>query len=214
MTRILLAFGDSNTHGTPPITVRGLHARFPVGTRWPTVTAKALGPDWQLVEEGLPGRTATPTADPVMGAHMDGQTGLRIALASHGPLDLLTIMLGTNDQKTHFGQDAAAITANIAGLLAIARSDDAKARHPAMHILLICPPAVLEQGTFAESMMGAAPTSALLPTQYATLAARWGVGFLDAGKHIQSSPDDGVHLDAASHVTLGKAVARRIEQMF
>ena len=94
----IMTFGDSNTHGTPPIVTRGLYARFPAGVRWPTVMAASLGPDWHLVEEGLPGRT-TCFSDPLMGPYMDGPTGLRIALESHGPLDVLTIMLGTNDTK-------------------------------------------------------------------------------------------------------------------
>ena len=53
----------------------------------------------------LPGRT-TCLPDPVMGAHMDGVVGLRIALESNGPIDLLTIMLGTNDAQYHHARSA------------------------------------------------------------------------------------------------------------
>ena len=74
MTRTLLCFGDSNTHGTPPIVTRGeAYRRFGADTRWPRVAASML-PGWEVVEEGLPGRT-TQFSDPVMGAHMDDARG-------------------------------------------------------------------------------------------------------------------------------------------
>jgi lysophospholipase L1-like esterase len=145
MARTLLCFGDSNTHGTPPIVTRGeAYRRFGADTRWPRVVASLL-PDWEIAEEGLPGRTAQ-FPDPVMGAHMDGREGLKIALQSHGPIDALIIMLGTNDTKTRFGASPEKITAGIAGLLDIAMSLEMQARHGDFHILLICPPPVLEQG--------------------------------------------------------------------
>ena len=98
MTRTLLVFGDSNSHGTPPIVTAGEYFRFDAAIRWPRILERALGEGWCVVEEGLPGRT-TQFDDPIMGAHMNGQTGLRIALESHGPIDLLVVMLGTNDAK-------------------------------------------------------------------------------------------------------------------
>ena len=61
--------------------------------RWPVIMAGAAGVT--LIEEGLGGRLAAGRGDPIMGDHMNGQLGLRIALASHGPIDLLTIMLET-----------------------------------------------------------------------------------------------------------------------
>lgn len=210
MNKTLMTFGDSNTHGTPPMTALGPNPRFGPGTRWPTVTAATLGPNWTLVEEGLPGRTATTQADPLMGAHMNGQMGLRIALASHGPIDLLTIMLGTNDTKTHFAQTAEAITGHIAALLGIARDPLVQEKHGGFDILLICPPKVRETGMFQDSLMGAAAKSAALPGLYKSLATHWRIGFLDAGQHITTCDEDGVHFDATAHHTLGQAVAAEI----
>ena len=59
-----------------------------------------------MVEEGLPGRTAQ-YDDPVMGAIMNGRPALRMALQSHGPIDVMTLMLGTNDVKTRFASTPA-----------------------------------------------------------------------------------------------------------
>ncbi len=209
MTRTLLTFGDSNTHGTPPIVTRGVYARFGRGVRWPTVAHAQLGAEWDLVEEGLPGRTAQFT-DPVMGPYMNGEQGLRIALESHGPIDVLTIMLGTNDTKTMFGATPEAITGGIAALMAIAFSEEVQTRHSGFKVLLICPPPVLEQGPIAREFFGGRAKSMALPPLYADLAHVWGAGFVDAGQHIGVSPVDGVHYDEAAHATLGAAAAKAI----
>jgi hypothetical protein len=82
----VLCFGDSNTHGSPPIVTRGeAYGRFGADARWPRVAVSMLS-GWEVVEEGLPGRTAQ-FPDPMMGAHMDGREGLKIALHSHGSID-------------------------------------------------------------------------------------------------------------------------------
>ena len=209
MIKTVLTFGDSNTHGTPPAHARGEYNRFGPETRWPTVMQAALDPDWALVEDGLPGRT-TNKADPVMGAHMDGQLGLRIALESQGPIDLLVIMLGANDLKTHHGASVDQVVAGLAGLLGIARSEPYQTRHKGFDILLIAPAPVLEQGTYRDGLLGANTKSRDLPFAIAQLADHWGLPFLDAGMHIQPSPIDGLHFSAEDHVTLGRAVAAKI----
>lgn len=142
---VLLTFGDSNTHGTPPIIDRAEYRRFPRGIRWPTVAHAALGADWELVEEGLPGRTAQ-FDDPVMGDYMNARPALRMALQSHGPIDVMTLMLGTNDVKTRFSTTPEQVAAGVAGLLDVALSLDYQARHSGFRILLICPPPVVETG--------------------------------------------------------------------
>ena len=201
---VILCFGDSNTHGTPPMRTVGEYARFGADVRWPSRMARALG--WELVEEGLPGRTAH-IADPVMGAHMDGPEGLKIALQSHGPVDWLVIMLGTNDVKARFGASAEQVTGGIAALLDIAQSAEMQTRHGGFRVLLICPPPVLEQGPIADQFFGARRRSLELPPLYKALAEARGVAFLDAGQVISVSPQDGVHYEAAAHGTLADAVA-------
>lgn len=202
----LLAFGDSNTHGTPPLTRRGVSDRYGTDVRWPSVTAADLGPDWTVVDEGLPGRT-TQFDDPVMGAHMNGQVGLRIALQSHGPIDVLSIMLGTNDAKTRFAPTPQRVAAGMAGLLDIALSEEMQNRHGGFAVLLVCPPAVVETGILAGEFMGAAELFRDLPARYATLAKGRGAGYLDAGGIIAVSDTDGVHLEPDAHLALGRAIA-------
>ena len=205
----LLTFGDSNTHGTPPIVERGEYRRFGRGVRWPTVTHAALGADWELVEEGLPGRTAQ-YDDPVMGDIMNGRPALRMALQSHGPIDVMTLMLGTNDVKTRFATEPSQVVAGIAGLLDVAQSLEYQTRHGGFRILLICPPPVVETGPIATEFWGGAERSRALAPLYADLAQSRGAGFLDAGKVIEVSPIDGVHFDEAAHAKLGAAVAQAV----
>ncbi|MFN4153985.1 MAG: SGNH/GDSL hydrolase family protein [Paracoccaceae bacterium] len=208
----LMTFGDSNTHGTPPIVTRGEYHRFGPEVRWPQVCWRALGAAWELAEEGLPGRTAQ-FADPVMGAHMNGQDGLKIALQSHGPLDVLTIMLGTNDVKARFSATPEAVTAGVAGLVDIALSLEMQARHGGFRVLLICPPPVVETGPIGGEFLGAATRSVGLAPRYQALAEARGIGFLDAGAFIAVSQQDGIHFEPEAHAALGLAVAQAIGRL-
>lgn len=212
MTRTLLVFGDSNSHGTPPIATRGLYERYPAGTRWPSVAAAALAPEWELVDEALPGRT-TQFDDPVMGAHMNGRTGLRIALQSHGPLDLLAIMLGTNDAKKRFAATPELITAGIAGLVDLATSDEYQIRHGGFSVLVICPPPLREAGLLAGEFQDGAAVSQALAPMLEDYCARRGVAFFDAGTVIAVSELDGVHFAPEAHVALGQAVAAAVRAL-
>ncbi len=206
----ILAFGDSNTHGTPPIVDPAAYERFGSDLRWPPLMARALG--WDLIEEGLPGRTAQ-FSDPIMGSHMNGQAGLRMALESHGPIDLLVIMLGTNDVKSRFCATPEVVTGGIASLLDIAQGSEMQARHGGFRVLLVCPPPVVEVGPIKDEFYGGATRSQALPPLYAALAAARGCGCLDASGVIAVSPLDGVHFDEAAHGLLAVAVAQAVRAM-
>ncbi len=212
MAHTLLVFGDSNSHGSPPIVTPGEYLRFDGAIRWPRVMARALDEGWAVVEEGLPGRT-TQFDDPVMGAHMNGQTGLRIALESHGPIDLLALMLGTNDAKTRFNPTPERIVAGIAGLVDIALSEPMQTRHDGFEVLVICPPPVEEVGPISGEFLGGAAVSAGVARVLAAHCAARGVAFFDAGSVIEVSGQDGIHFEPDAHQALGLAVARVIEGM-
>ena len=208
--KTILTFGDSNTHGTPPMQQRGVYGRYPIGTRWPTVMAADLG--WTLIEEGLPGRT-TQYDDPVMDGIMNGFPALRQALQSHGPLDVLTIMLGTNDTKTRFAARPETIAGGCAALLDLAMGDEMQSRHGGFKTLLIAPVPVRETGVLAAEFWGATQCSHALARHLKTLAHAKGAGFFDAGSHAQASPIDGVHLAPETHQTLGHAIAEAVKTL-
>lgn len=207
----LLTFGDSNTYGTAPIYADDIRERLNAQTRWSARAARTLG--WDLVEAGLPGRTAaTPDPDD-MGVHMDGRLGLRIALESCGPIDVMTLMLGTNDVKTAFGLTADTIASHIDGLLETALSDEMQARHKGFKLLLIAPPPVRETGFLEESFIGAHAKSLALAQQLAERAKTRGAAFLNAGDYINVSEIDGVHYGAEMHAKLAVAVADALAKL-
>ena len=101
MTRVILCFGDSNTHGTQPMATLDGNGRFGHDARWPSVMGRALGPAYEVIAEGHPGRT-TVHDDPTEGPHRNGVRVLPALLESHKPLDLVILKLGTNDLKYGF----------------------------------------------------------------------------------------------------------------
>ena len=204
-----LAFGDSNTHGTLP--EEGFD-RHPVGVRWPTVAHAALPDGWALVEEGLPGRT-TRFDDPIMGAHMNGWVGLKIALMTHAPVDLITIMLGTNDVKSRLGATPEAIGSGIMGLLDIINDPELIARAGQPKVLIIAPPPVDVQDERAPEWLGSNEKSRALSALYSEIAQAYRVRFLDAGAHIAVAPVEGIHFTAEAHQTLGAVVGEKLRTM-
>jgi lysophospholipase L1-like esterase len=211
--RTLLCYGDSNTHGTMPMARLMDMGRYGPEARWPGVLQADLGSGWRVIEEGLPGRT-TVHPDPISGVHKNGLAVLPAVLESHRPLDLVVLMLGTNDLKHRFGVPAVEIAVSVEHLvLATLRSGTGPgAAAPA--VLLVAPPPVLEAGCLAEVFEGGAAKSARLAGFCAEVAMRHGIGFLDAGQHIESSPLDGVHFDAEAHFALGRAVAGTVRALF
>ena len=207
MRRILI-YGDSNTFGTGPMRDLSDDPIFAKSDRWAGVMAQSLGPDWDIVVEGLPGRT-TVHADPIEGAHLNGLATLLPILASHRPIDLLILALGTNDSKHRFGLTAQDIALGVARLLREAATTGYVAQS-----LVMCPPAVEERGDLAQIFRRAPARCDGLADQMARFAVENGAAFLDAGAHINVDPLDGVHFSKDSHAILGNAVADKVREIF
>ena len=209
--RTVLCYGDSNTHGTAPMATLLDRRRLARAERWPGVLAAALGPGWQVIEEGLPGRT-TVHSDPVEGEWKNGLAVLPAILDSHRPIDLVVLMLGTNDLKPRFQVPPVQIAVSIERLVRLIATSDCGPGDRPPRLLLIAPAPVTESGSLAE-VFGGGPARADLAGPYAEIAARHGAAFLDAGRVWSVSPVDGVHFDAGEHAKLGRAVAEAIGRM-
>ena len=129
----ILCFGDSNTWGQDPLTGE----RLGKDIRWPGVLAKDLGPSCEIIEEGMNGRT-TVWDDPIQG-YANGQDYLVPCLKSHRPLDLVIIMLGTNDLKNRFSLSARDIAKGAAVLVGIVFKSDCGVKQAAPKVLLVAP---------------------------------------------------------------------------
>jgi len=212
MARTVLLFGDSNTHGTMPMPDLDFDGRFDRGERWAGRLARLL-PDWEVIAEGHPGRT-TVHDDPVEGAHRNGLTVLPALLESHRPLDLVLIMLGTNDLKQRFSVNACDIALSLERLVRVIRASEAGPDGGPPEVLLVAPPPILEVGCLAGMFAGGAAKSQGLAAEIRSAARRLDVPFLDAGEVVAVSPVDGIHYDSEANPALAEAFAAAIRAHF
>jgi len=210
--RTLLLFGDSNTHGTMPARALGDTGRFARGDRWAGQLARLL-PDWEVINEGLPGRT-TLHDDPIEGAHRNGLAVLPAILETHRPVDVVLLMLGTNDLKKRFALNAQDIALSAERLVSFIRAHGAGPGGKAPGVLLVCPPPIKEAGCLAEMFEGGAATSRGLASRMEAVAQRLEVPFLDAGQLASVSDIDGIHFDAGANPVLAEAFADAIRRHF
>jgi lysophospholipase L1-like esterase len=207
--RSVLCYGDSNTHGTA--TVSRSNGRYGPAERWPGALRTALGSDWLVIEEGLGGRT-TVSDDPVeFNPDKNGARFLPVALHTHKPLDVVVIMLGTNDLKARFGKSAWEVAQGVGVLVDLVSRSACGPQESSPETLVVCPPVILDRlPNHADLFAGAPPKSREMARHYEAVAAARGVHFLDAGTVIRSSAFDGFHLDPEAHETLGRAIAGKI----
>ena len=228
--KTVLCYGDSNTWGYNP---RG--GRFDYTTRWPTVMAALLNrgstgadensgpvpgmpgtsgdcPYW-VVEEGLNGRT-TCLEDPIEGDR-NGLRQLMPILRSHRPLDLVIVMLGTNDLKRRFNPSPYEISqgAQLVAKAVLASECGHDDGQPA--VLLVCPAPITDAPAFAQIIdPNALEISRKLAVHYRVCAVECGAAFFDAGSVIgASSPVDGIHWEAEDHRRFAEAMAKQVREL-
>jgi lysophospholipase L1-like esterase len=204
----ILCFGDSNTYGYSPESGK----RFDRDQRWTGVLRRTLGNGYEIIEEGQGGRT-TVWDDPVEGGNKNGLAYLSACLESHSPLDLVTLMLGTNDAKKRFSVTATDIGMCISRLVQQILSGNSGRDWKAPKLLLIAPPPFARLSGFAEVFLDGTEKSKKLGSIYREIAARFGCSFLDAGEIIRSSDIYGIHFEEDEHRKLGQAVARTVKQL-
>jgi len=212
MKKTILCFGDSNTHGYNSSN----NGRFTEEERWTCLLSKYLGEDYSVKEEGLSGRT-TVFSDPLFEG-LDGISYISPCLLTHEPIDLLIIILGTNDTKERFGATASNIAKGLERLTRKAISTT-EAWRDKPNILLIAP-LPIEKGyenTFVSDEMGkgCSEKSQALANLYKEVADRNGCHFLDSasiqGMHMY--PYDYMHLSKESHELLAYKLSKVIPQI-
>lgn len=206
----ILCFGDSNTWGFIP----GSGQRYPAHIRWPSVLAEILGPDYEIIEDGISGRT-TVWDDP-LAPYRNGLEGLGYGLLRAKPIDLVVLMLGTNDlyHTNAFGY--------YRGLSRIARRimgaqeyyhDSSSVFKKEPKLLLVSPvtlhrdigklrPELNLDGQYEESCQFARYTK--------QLAEELNVPWADAAACAVASEVDGLHLSPEDHRALAEMLAEKI----
>lgn len=204
--RTIVCYGDSNTYGYRADT----GGRFPPDERWPVVMAARLGADWAVIAEGLPGRT-TVFDDPLQEG-LSGIACLSPILRSHGPIDTLIVLLGTNDTKERFGASGAVIALGLRRLVEKAMALPVWNGKP--DIVLVAPApieAAYIDAEFGATMgVGCAEKSKALAPLYQQIAADLGLRFFDADGVAAVHPKDYMHLTAKGQQALGNALAELV----
>ena len=205
--KTILCYGDSNTWGWNPST----QTRYARDERWPGVLQQELGDEYFVIEEGLPGRT-TVWDDPIEG-YKNGKEYLIPCLETHKPIDLVAIMLGTNDLKVRFSLSAFDVAAGAGVLVDIVQRSEAGPDGNAPKVLLMAPPPLGRLTDFAEMFDGARVKSRKLAERFQQAARERGCALFDTSNVIVSSDVDGAHLEAEEHWKLGRAVAAVMRNM-
>ncbi len=214
----ILCFGDSNTWGYVPSNNLD-YKRYPADVRWSgrlrgllsvAGPAKSAEPvHFEIIEEGLNGRT-TAIDEP----GRDGRNGhayLGPCLESHFPLDVVLLMLGTNDLKLKFESSPEQITARIEQCVQLIFEKSKKYNSRPLKLILMPPPIPRLEFIYDQFRYPELETNARkLPQLYRELAAKHQIEFLDVSVVVESSRIDGAHLDADQHEKLAKVIAQKI----
>ena len=209
----IVCFGDSNTHGYRASN----DSRYDEQERWTCLLQKQLGDDYLIIEEGLSGRT-TCFPDPIH----EGLSGLDYiypCLMSHEPVDLLVIMLGTNDTKERFGASATCIALGLKRLIAKAASTFDAWRTGRPNILVVTPKSIDKRYVttpVGKTMgIGCAEKSECLAEEFEGIASLMGCHYLDANAVVtEQNHYDYMHLTKEGHQELANALSKVILSLF
>jgi len=212
----ILCYGDSLTWGWIPVTEGAPTLRYPFQERWTGAMAAALGAGYHIIEEGLSARTTC--LDDPNDPRLNGSAYLPASLASHLPLDLVILLLGSNDTKSYFHRTPYEIATGMAKLVGQvgASAGGVGTLYPAPKVLVVSPPplAPMPHPFFDGMFEGGREKTAALAGQYRAMADFMKVEFFDAGSVITTEGCDGIHLTVENNMALGKALAIKVSEVF
>lgn len=195
----ILCFGDSNTYGYIP---NGI-GRYGENIRWTGRLQKKLSSEAIVIEEGLCGRTTV--FDDALRKGRRGIEILPILLESHNPLDVVIVMLGTNDCKKVYGASANVIGRGIEQMI-----QQIKTALPQTKILLVSPiwlgENVWKTEYDPEFSIESVEISKGLRSVYKEIAKQYNCSFLAASEVAYPSEADQEHLDENGHKELANAI--------
>ncbi|WNG87279.1 SGNH/GDSL hydrolase family protein [Mycobacterium sp. ITM-2016-00317] len=208
----ILCFGDSLTWGWVPVADGMPTERYPRDKRWTGVLADGLGQDYEVIEEGLSARTTT--ADDPTDPRLNGSKYLPACLASHLPLDVVILMLGTNDTKAYLHRTPLDVALGMSVLVTqvLTSAGGVGTGYPAPKVLVVAPPplAPMPHPWFQQIFEGAHDKTARLAEVYAAMASFVKVPFFDAGSVISTDGEDGIHFTEQNNRALGEALREQV----
>lgn len=208
MLKNIMCFGDSNTHGF----IAGSGGRYNENTRWTRLLQKHLGLEYYVIEEGLNGRTTIYDDENLK--NVNGSRYLEVAVATNKPLDLVIIMLGTNDTKERYNASPIDIARGLGNLIKILRNPEIYNKE----ILIISPIHISDKildSEYCESFGGlkGVEKSKSLAKEFKKIANEYQCHFMDAADYAKADDKDAIHLDAKGHGDLAVAVYHKIKEI-
>lgn len=203
----ILCYGDSNTWGYDP------KSGYRFKNRWTQVLAQILSED-EIIEEGLNGRTLV-HEDPY-GTGRCGVSAIAMLLQTHQPIDLIIMMLGTNDLKTMYNLNAEMIAKGVRENIKIMQNPFLCERYALPEILVVSPISLGEEvlttslwyGEFHETSY---QVSKQMAKPIKEICDAYHCHFFDAAQVACASKADGVHMDEKNHILLAQALAEKIK---
>lgn len=202
----ILCYGDSNTFGYRPDKL----GQYDETVRWTALIAQALGENFRVIENGVCGRT-TAMDDP-RAAGRNGLADIDSVMEQYSPVDLVILMLGTNDLKTFYGMNERKIAENCGRI--IDKIENLK--YGAPKILLVSP--IL----MGDNILSIKPlydknsliVSRSIAAEYEMLAKEKGCFFMRAEDYADPSSVDCEHMDEVGHRNLARAIAAKVKEIF
>jgi len=215
--KTILCFGDSNTWGFPPDYEEPdpVKARYPWQVRWPGVMQSILGKEYRIVEDAINGRTAF-FNDP-LSEFRNGAAAIDYAMLANMPVDLVTIMLGSNDVKIFFNAQPFIIGKGIETLIDKIRLGGYGPGGESPEILIIAPAklpgSIVRTWVKNEFDEISVKKSEQLAEVYQEVAQRKECHFMNASDFVEANDKDALHLDEAAHAKLAEAVSEKVKEI-
>lgn len=217
----VLVYGDSNTWGWKPVSDGKAVPRYHDDQRWPGVMQKTLGSGYVVEVNGLIARTLdadlSEGTGQLEGQDQNGMRRLALSLAEASPVNLLVVMLGTNDLMDDLNRTPKDIASSLPKLIEIAKTGTvAYSAAQTQRLLVIIPPPLgdTSRTPFKESFgPHAIEKSKLLAAEFEQVAASLHIPVFNAGKVVTADGIDGLHLSERAHRLLGVALAREVRKL-
>lgn len=203
--KTILCYGDSNTYGYNPNLGRG--SRYEKEFRWTTILSKLLGSDYEVIPEGLNGRTTA--FDRPGFPWKNGVTHLPAIMGSHKPIDYLIFMLGTNDCNIEMHLNEEDISSGMEKLIQTAKEMSIIQQERIPEIVVIAPAPIREEIEYSpfygEINIRSVELSKNIASFYERIAMKHNCRFIDA-KEIEVSSIDCEHLTERGHRQLAELI--------
>lgn len=209
--KYILCYGDSNTWGHNP---EG--GRYNEEERWTALLQKQLSGKAVVYEEGLCGRTIMyddPTAP-----DRNGLRFLNCAVQSHQPLDLIILMLGTNDVRHIFSPCVKEIAMGMENMVKLLLNPSEYWVGNIPQILVVAPAAIRDEikesnfyGIYDEESV---KKSRQLYEAYSTiLKGKAGVHLINANDIAEVSVLDCIHFTRKGHYDFACALEITVKKI-